>query len=75
MKDIVEPEYLPRVDEVLTNASTMSSGEEPASCFVTLKPATQEYDPAKCRFSLEKENLYKFKVIQTIWKTQYAYMV
>ncbi len=75
LKEIIESEYANELDETFNNATASNPKDEPVACFVTLKEPTEEYDPKTCRFTLEKENLYKVKVIQTIWKTNYAYLV
>ena len=75
LQDMIEKDYISLVDETLAKATPYNPREEPVACFVTLKPPAEDYDHEKTRFTLEKDNLYKVKVLQTIWKTNYAYLV
>ena len=71
----MEGEYGTLLDETFRNATASNPHKEPEACFVSLKQPAGQYDPQTCRFTLEKDNLYKVKVSQTIWKANYAYLV
>ncbi len=75
LKEILESKYEKVLEDTLNTATGSNPAEEPASCFVTLKEPEEKPNQNNGRFALSKDNLYKIKVIQTIWKANYAYLV